>query len=174
MGLYQRLKAWVIEKKIKKNNPGLTFFLNEASSVSGIRNISVENGVRLGPGNIISASGGLHIGANVITAPNVVIWTQNHDFFNAESLPYGKKVISKKVVIGNNCWIGEGAKIAPGVTVGEGVIVAMGAVVFQDVPDFSIVKGNPGVAHPRKDDISIYRSLDIEKDSYLIKKMSKK
>ncbi|KHF34805.1 Maltose O-acetyltransferase [Paenibacillus sp. P1XP2] len=49
----------------------------------------------------------------------------------------------KPVTIGNNVWIGGRAVINPGVTIGNNVVVASEAVVTKDVPDNTIVGGNP-------------------------------
>ena len=46
-------------------------------------------------------------------------------------------------IIGENCFIGARALIMPGVRIGNNCIVGAGAVVTKDVPDFSIVAGNP-------------------------------
>lgn len=48
-----------------------------------------------------------------------------------------------KVHIKENCFIGGGSLILPGVTVGPNAIVGAGAVVFEDVPPYAIVAGNP-------------------------------
>ena len=40
-------------------------------------------------------------------------------------------------------WIGGGAIILPGVTVGSNVVIGAGAVVTRDVPDNTVVAGNP-------------------------------
>lgn len=45
--------------------------------------------------------------------------------------------------IGKNCFIGARSIILPGIRIGDGVIVAAGSVVTADVPDHSIVAGNP-------------------------------
>ena len=45
--------------------------------------------------------------------------------------------------IGRDCFIGGGSLIAPGVRIGDGVIVGAGSVVLEDVPDHTIVGGNP-------------------------------
>ena len=48
-----------------------------------------------------------------------------------------------RTVVGADVWIGEGALIKAGVRIGHGAVVGMGAVVTKDVPDYSIVAGNP-------------------------------
>lgn len=47
-------------------------------------------------------------------------------------------------VIGDNCWIGTNAVIVGNVTIGSDVLIAPLAYVNFDVPDHSIVIGNPG------------------------------
>jgi acetyltransferase-like isoleucine patch superfamily enzyme len=47
------------------------------------------------------------------------------------------------VVICDNVFIGYGAIILPGVVVNTGSIVGAGAVVTKDVPEMSVVAGNP-------------------------------
>jgi acetyltransferase-like isoleucine patch superfamily enzyme len=48
-----------------------------------------------------------------------------------------------KVVIKDKAWIGFNSIILKGVTVGEGAIIGAGSVVTKDVPDWTIVAGNP-------------------------------
>ena len=143
------------------------------ASISGIENFSIKDGCRIGDGCLINAGGGLEIGHNVILAPNVVIWTQNHNFINATMLPYDAGIKNKKVTIGANCWFGEGVKIAPGVTIGEGVILAMGAVVFSDIAPFSIAMGNPAIVKSIRKDIENYKTLDINEHSYITNKLKR-
>lgn len=47
------------------------------------------------------------------------------------------------VIIGHKAWIGFGAKILKGVTIGEGAIVGAGAIVTKNVPEWTVVAGNP-------------------------------
>ena len=54
-------------------------------------------------------------------------------------LPYNKKAIHLK----KGCLIGMGTIIMPGVCVGEGSIVGAGSIVIKDVPDWTVVAGNP-------------------------------
>ena len=48
-----------------------------------------------------------------------------------------------KIVIKDKAWIGFNSIILKGVTIGEGAIVGAGSVVTKDVPDWTIVAGNP-------------------------------
>jgi phosphonate metabolism protein (transferase hexapeptide repeat family) len=50
---------------------------------------------------------------------------------------------SHRVHIGHDVWIGHGAIVLPGRRIGIGAVIAGGAVVTKDVPDYTIVAGNP-------------------------------
>jgi acetyltransferase-like isoleucine patch superfamily enzyme len=49
----------------------------------------------------------------------------------------------KSILIKDKAWIGFNSIILKGVTIGEGAIVGAGSVVTKDVPDWTIVAGNP-------------------------------
>jgi maltose O-acetyltransferase len=87
------------------------------------------------------------IGSNVFFGPGVHIYTATHplDFKSRRSHEFGKTVI-----IGDDCWIGGGAMIMPGVTIGNRCVIGAGSVVTKDIPDDTIVAGNP--ARPIKKD----------------------
>lgn len=80
------------------------------------------------------------IGSHVLFGPGVQIYTATHPL-NAEQRR--KEEYAKAITIGDDCWIGGGAVICPGVTIGNRVVVAAGAVVTKDIPDDSLVGGNP-------------------------------
>ncbi len=83
----------------------------------------------------------VHIGRNAFIAPGVQIYTAGHDLGHLKrnsGVEYGRAV-----AIGRDCWIGGSAVICPGVTIGDRCVVAAGAVVTRDVPDDSLVGGNP-------------------------------
>lgn len=50
---------------------------------------------------------------------------------------------TKPVIIGNKVWLCEGCTIMPGVKIGDGAIIGAHAFVTQNVPDHSLVIGNP-------------------------------
>jgi acetyltransferase-like isoleucine patch superfamily enzyme len=47
------------------------------------------------------------------------------------------------VRIGDDAWVGFGAVILKGVEIGRGAVVAAGSVVASDVPEGTVVAGNP-------------------------------
>jgi acetyltransferase-like isoleucine patch superfamily enzyme len=75
---------------------------------------------------------GVHIGHHTSLAFGAAILT--HDFINNRHCD---------VHIGNNCFIGARAIILPGVTIGDNCIVSAASVVMRDVPERSLVVGNP-------------------------------
>lgn len=119
------------------------------------KNVNIEHGAFFASGKDISigdnsglglncrVAGPLSIGNDVMMAPNVSIYTQNHETENIYRPMRLQTAEKKKVTIGNDVWIGANAIILPGVTVGDGAIIAAGAVVTKDVPDFAVVGGNP-------------------------------
>ncbi len=50
---------------------------------------------------------------------------------------------SKPITIGRNAWLGAGSMVLKGVTVGDNAVVGAGAVVAANVPEYSVVFGNP-------------------------------
>ncbi len=55
------------------------------------------------------------------------------------------KVNSKPIVIKDDAWIGMNCIILKGVTIGKGAVVGAGSVVTKDVPDWTVVAGNPAM-----------------------------
>ena len=94
--------------------------------------------VEIGKGLRIEHIGGIVInseaklGENITLLNGVLIGAQNR----------GKK--KGFPVIGNYVWIGTNSIIVGGIHIGNNVLIAPGAYVNFDVPDNSIVIGNPG------------------------------
>jgi acetyltransferase-like isoleucine patch superfamily enzyme len=65
----------------------------------------------------------------------------------------------RPVRIGSRCFVGGGSTIMPGVTIGDECIVGAGAVVFDDVPDRTIVGGNPARILRRDIEVGVYGRL---------------
>ena len=87
----------------------------------------------------------IFIGNNVMIASNVTFI--NHDQFDSlyrnidpeVKVPFYKKEIH----IGDNVLIGANVTILPDKTIGNNVIIGAGSVVSKNVPDNTVVAGNP-------------------------------
>lgn len=105
--------------------------------------LEIGNNVGIAQNCFIQVRGKVSIGNDVILGPNVMIFSENHNFDDI-TIPIVQQGETRlPVTIENNVWLGARSVILGGVTVGEGSIVAAGAVVNKDVPPFSIVAGVP-------------------------------
>jgi acetyltransferase-like isoleucine patch superfamily enzyme len=83
------------------------------------------------------------IGNNVIITTGVHILTHDFTWMVLREIykrPFGS---AGKVEIGDNVFIGMNAIILKGVKIGNNVVIGAGSVVYKEVPDNSIVAGNP-------------------------------
>ena len=99
----------------------------------------VGKGVFINFGCTFLDRGGITLEDNVFIGPRASLLTENHP----EQPEIRHNVYTKPILIKRRAWIGAGAIILPGVTVGENSIVGAGAVVTKNVPDNTIVTGNP-------------------------------
>lgn len=91
----------------------------------------------------------VNVGTTIISVEEIIVgddvafanevYVIDSDSHGVEGRPHRQAPIR----IGDGCWIGARAMILPGVTLGNRVLVAAGAVVTRDVPDDSLVAGNP-------------------------------
>lgn len=103
--------------------------------------IKVGANVWIGPNTIIDGSGGLTIGDFSTISVGVHIYT--HDNVK-QTLTSGKIPIERAPVsIGSNVYIAPNAIIIKGVSIGNFSIIGAHAFVNKDVPDNSIVMGQP-------------------------------
>lgn len=87
----------------------------------------------------------------VVISTNVIILSHDWSFLKGliainrvnECTPSFQKLAHNSVSIGENSFIGAGAVILPGTKIGKLCIIGAGAVVKGNIPDYSIVVGNP-------------------------------
>ena len=107
--------------------------------VRKLSDIKIGNTTNINPNCMFdSRGGGVEIGDYVDIAPEVNIWTLEHDPQDPDFATKGGRVI-----IGHYVWIGNRATILPNTTIGEGAVIATGAVVTKDVEAWTIVAGIP-------------------------------
>jgi len=105
--------------------------------------LTMGDNSNIGPYNYIGCSGKITIGNNVMLAPRVSIYAENHVFDHPEILIRDQGVEKKEVIIEDDCWLAANSIILAGVTIGQGSIVAAGSVVTENVPAYSVVAGVP-------------------------------
>jgi acetyltransferase-like isoleucine patch superfamily enzyme len=128
--------------------------------IYGTGELHIDEGTFIGHQVILisSAPASITIGKNVDIAPRVFIGTGTHEL-DPTGIRMAGIGMSKDVVIGDGTWIGANSNILPGVHIGRNSMVAAGSTVTKDVPDFTIVAGNP--ARP-------FKRWCIEKKEWLI------
>ena len=106
--------------------------------------IQIPASTKIGEGFYIGHSG------RIIINPNVVIGKNNNI---ATGVTIGQENRGKRAgvpTIGDNCWIGTNAVIVGKITIGSDVLIAPLSFVNFDVPDHSIVIGNPAEIKSRE------------------------
>ena len=83
----------------------------------------------------------IHVGDNVMMAPNVVLATAAHPVL--PELRRKGYQYNAPVRIGEDCWLGAGVIVLPGVTIGRGSVIGAGSVVTKDIPENVVAFGNP-------------------------------
>jgi len=104
-------------------------------------NIKVGNNVFINFNCCILDVVEVRMGNNILIAPYVQIYTATHP--TDAKLRNTMLEYAKPVTIGNDVWIGGGAIVCPGVSIGNGVIIGAGSLVNKNVPDNTMVAGNP-------------------------------
>jgi len=142
---------------------GGEFSLGEGSIFDGLlvtehkdAKVHIGRNTYIGNSNLVSAIG-IDIGDDVLISWDCWIYDHNsHSTLWIErsndvrdyvaggiSNKDWQHVKREKVTIEDKAWIGFRSIILKGVRIGEGAIVAAGSVVTKDVPDWTIVGGNP-------------------------------
>ena len=89
----------------------------------------------------------ISIGENVIVAADVRFYEHNMVSWIFNRNPHYKGPFVKRyyggITIGNNVMIGARSIIMYNVNIGHDVVIAAGSIVTKDIPDYSIVAGNP-------------------------------
>lgn len=107
------------------------------------KKVVIGNHVGINSGTVIISD--LVIGNDVLIAPRCGFINRGEHTYNVcgQTIYDGPRARSEEIIIKDDVWIGYGSTILGGIIIGEGSIVAAGSVVIEDVPDYSIVAGNP-------------------------------
>lgn len=104
------------------------------------RSATCAGGLQVNAGVVIGAR--CSFGIQVLVNRSVSI---GHDVVAGDYVTFGPGcVITGSCRIGKGTFIGAGAVILPGKNIGENCIIGGGTVVVDDVPNHSVIVGNPG------------------------------
>ena len=122
--------------KIGDLNFGIAIDISSSISKRSV----IGNGSVIMPG--VSINSGTILGNHVIINTNAAV---DHDCLLEDYVHISPGCsISGSVLIGEGSHIGTGASVIQNIRIGKWCIIGAGCVIIRDVPDFSVVVGNPG------------------------------
>lgn len=108
---------------------------------NGVGDVFIGDRTRIGLGCTII--GPVKIGNDIMLAQNIVLSGLNHSYEDL-SLPISTQGITTSLIeVDDETWIGANSVIVAGIKIGKHCVIAGGSVVTKNVPDYSIVGGNP-------------------------------
>lgn len=104
------------------------------------RRIEIAKGTVAMAGVTVNSS--VSVGSHVILNTNCSI---DHDCVIGDFVHISPNVaLAGNIIVGEGSHVGVGACVIQGVKIGKWCTIGAGAVVIRDVPDYSVVVGNPG------------------------------
>ena len=114
-------------------------------------NLSIGRSSVFGYNNHITCVRSVNIGDFVLTANNVYISDNIHEYEDITKPIIDQPIKFKRAVeIGDGSWIGENVSII-GANVGRNSVIGANSVVTQDIPDYSVAVGAPAKVIKRFD-----------------------
>ncbi|WP_416049406.1 acyltransferase [Cupriavidus basilensis] len=146
--------------------------VSSSAKILSERDLVIGDHCWIGPHCLIDASGGVEIGEGVqISSLNAVLSHSSHvsirllgRHFISTPTPQRTGFIQAPVVIGDFTFVGSGAIILPGTRIGKGCVIGAGSVVRGEIPDHSVIVGNPGriVGTTEKYDLEFVQSSGLD------------
>ena len=118
--------AWIVTPNLFKNP---TLIIGDNTTINYLTGISVECRVE--------------IGNNCVIAGETMIFDNNSHSLHFENDRKMTKDDVASIKIEDHVWIGMRSFIGKGITIGKGSVVAAFSVVTKDVPEMTLVGGNP-------------------------------
>lgn len=136
--------AWRKASFYKKTSLLGIWYRLRLQSLSVRSGIQIPTDTKIGKGlfiahfGIIIVNPSVVMGENINIAPGVIIGKTNRG--EKKGIP----------TIGNKVWIGANSVIVGKINIGDDVLIAPGAYVNMDVPEHSVVIGNPAMIHGKE------------------------
>lgn len=124
----------------KKNSIGL---IQKVIIKAQSPNAHIRIGDNVGVSGCTISGKDILIGNNVLLGSGVLITDGDAHPIHPELRHNGKYIITAPIIIEDDVFIGARSIILKGVTIGKGAVVGAGSVVTKNIPEMSIVGGNP-------------------------------
>jgi acetyltransferase-like isoleucine patch superfamily enzyme len=146
---HQRGKRALVRRRVRLDvMPFNRFILGRDSTIedfctinNGVGEVVIGERVRIGISTVLI--GPIQIGNDVGLGQHVVASALNHGYQDISRSIFVQPVITAPIRIEDEAWIGANAVLVAGIRIGKHSVVAAGSVVTKDVPDYSVVAGNP-------------------------------
>jgi putative colanic acid biosynthesis acetyltransferase WcaF len=103
-------------------------------------NLEMDDGSSLGDYVDCYSVDKICIGKFTTVSQYTFLCTGSHDHTDL-----GMPLVSAPITIGERAWITSDVFVGPGVEIGDGAVVTARSSVFQDIPSWTIARGNPAV-----------------------------
>lgn len=134
-------KVYVLASNVKIGDnvtiyPNVTFW--------GDGEIIIGDNVDIGNGTIIysSKNGGVKIGNNVAIAAHCYIIDSDHGM-DKNDLIRNQKLVSGKIIIGNDVWIADNCTILKNSIINDGAVIGAKSLVNKEIDSFGVAIGVP-------------------------------
>lgn len=122
--------------------------------------VRIDTGnARIGPCSVLHVEGDFSMGASYVNSHTRILCGNNISIGDGCAIAWNVELLdddrhqlfvngertasSEPIEIQDDVWIGNNVIVKKGTTIGEGAVVASGSVVTRDVPECTLVGGNP-------------------------------
>lgn len=102
--------------------------------------LAVGDHVWIGEEVMILSLAPVQIESNVCVSQRVFLCTGSHDYRRDNF-----DLVTREITLASGSWVASQSFVGPGVRVGRSSVVSAGSVVMSNVPDHTLVRGNPAV-----------------------------
>jgi acetyltransferase-like isoleucine patch superfamily enzyme len=112
------------------------------------KRLRIQPGCIIGSGVTFGLDANITLGTNVAISPGAALFTGSHPLgFGSRRM--SSHVAAKPIDVADGAWIGMNVLVLSGVSLGRGCVVSAGSVVTSNVPENTLVAGNPATVMKR-------------------------
>jgi acetyltransferase-like isoleucine patch superfamily enzyme len=153
------------DKYIKQHYPNTKCIFQKGILGPRTPFLKIGDGSSIHDNFLISCNDTITLGRHVGLANGVFLSDANHIYHNKDIPPLlSPNEFGKPIRIDDFCWLGINTVVLPGVSIGKQCVVAANSVVTKDVPDYTMVIGNPARHLPLKSFFHSYEKRILKEE----------